>query len=180
MHDAHIGGVECPLRERTSGIIPFRVRAIPFGVDGNLSLGETACTGTAASAGRPELEGASTPAPHIDRTAEVLLLRTRWVPACACVPVDGIHLPDTDIIGSSPRVPVHRIGIAARFMRHDALALALVPTTETRAGSSDVDTHGGRAARAARAAARRAVALQSTKPTAERNGKREGHVTAAA
>ena len=115
----------------------------------------------AATARRPELEGVATPAPDVDGALQVGAGVARSRATAASVPVDGVHLPHTNIVGRVPRVVVGGIAVAGALVRDDALAAALVPTAEGGAPVGNVHVVGRRTAGAPGAVIAGAVATAS-------------------
>lgn len=70
------------------------------------------CLASAASCSAPVLERATAPLPDLDRALEILVGVARGIAAVASVPVDIIHLPQTDV-EATVVVVVHGVGIAA-------------------------------------------------------------------
>eukprot|EP00598_Pedospumella_elongata_P006441 CAMPEP_0184968630 /NCGR_PEP_ID=MMETSP1098-20130426/1625_1 /TAXON_ID=89044 /ORGANISM="Spumella elongata, Strain CCAP 955/1" /LENGTH=145 /DNA_ID=CAMNT_0027490273 /DNA_START=167 /DNA_END=604 /DNA_ORIENTATION=- len=101
-------------------------------------IGVAASTSTA---GGPVLPGVATPLEHLDGAVKVGLRITRGPSTAARIPVEAIHLPESDVplVGPTLGVLVDGVGVSTRLVTHDALAVSLVPAAILSAPRGDVE-----------------------------------------
>jgi hypothetical protein len=132
----------------------------------NCFVGLSRAASAAGTASGPQLPGVATPLKHLLGALKVGAEAAGGSAAGAGVPVVGVDLPQSDVPqvgGGLAGVVVHGVTVAAGLVRHDALAVGLVPAAVLGAPGGDVDLVGGRSARAGVAVVAGAVAAASSR-----------------